>query len=264
MPELAEVEFYRKQWAKAEGLRVSAVEVNAKKRIYRDTDTRALVNGLEGSVLCGSSTHGKQMSFVFGKRHWLGVHLGMTGKLRIVAEGYEKSKHDHLLLRLKNGEGLAYTDPRLFGKLLYYKGVSPPWFKGLPPEILSDEFTFRLVDTFLDRRARSPIKAVLLMQERFPGIGNWMADEILWRARIAPISHSGSLDAAQRQELYKRICEVCNDAMRVIGSDWSRPPNSWLFNHRWKDGGICPHTGKPLKREVIGGRTTCWSPAWQK
>jgi formamidopyrimidine-DNA glycosylase len=57
--------------------------------------------------------------------------------------------------------------------------------------------------------------------------------------------------------------EVCRDAMRVIAPDWSRPPEDWLFNHRWRDGGICPRTGRPLQREPIGGRTTCWSPAWQ-
>jgi formamidopyrimidine-DNA glycosylase len=51
--------------------------------------------------------------------------------------------------------------------------------------------------------------------------------------------------------------------MRVIGTDWGRPPDDWLFNHRWMDGGSCPHTGKPLRREKIAGRTTCWSPAWQ-
>ena len=48
---------------------------------------------------------------------------------------------------------------------------------------------------FLKRRAQAPIKAVLLMQERFPGIGNWMADEILWRAAIHPKQAAGSLDA---------------------------------------------------------------------
>ncbi|MEM1222936.1 MAG: DNA-formamidopyrimidine glycosylase family protein [Verrucomicrobiota bacterium] len=264
MPELAEVEYYRKRWAGAEGSLVDSVEVNAKKRVYRDADPQALVRGLEGSTLGGSSTYGKQMSFAFGSQHWLGVHLGMAGRLKSVAADYQKTKHDHLLIRLETGEALVFSDPRLFGKLLYHEGKSPPWLENLSPEILSDEFTLGFMNTFLDRRARSPIKAVLLMQERFPGIGNWMADEILWRARIAPNTRSGMLDVAQRRELYKRIREVSGDAMRVIGTNWSRPPNSWLFNHRWKDGGFCPQTGEPLEREVIGGRTTCWSPSWQK
>jgi formamidopyrimidine-DNA glycosylase len=40
-------------------------------------------------------------------------------------------------------------------------------------------------------------------------------------------------------------------------------PDSWLFNHRWENGGLCPKTGVPLVREEIGGRTTCWSPGRQ-
>jgi formamidopyrimidine-DNA glycosylase len=41
-------------------------------------------------------------------------------------------------------------------------------------------------------------------------------------------------------------------------------PKSWLFWHRWEDGGKCPRTKSPLVREEVGGRTTCWSPARQK
>ncbi|MEM8868023.1 MAG: DNA-formamidopyrimidine glycosylase family protein [Verrucomicrobiota bacterium] len=264
MPELAEVEYYRKQWAVAEGQQVAAVEVNPAKRVFRDTDVVALVSGLTGSLLRESSTYAKQISFLFGKSHWLGVHLGMTGKLRVADTDYLRAKHDHLVLRMANGASLVFTDPRLFGKLLYANVVEPPWLQDLPPAILSEAFTLDWQNEFLDRRARSPIKAVLLMQQRFPGIGNWMADEVLWRARISPRIRAGALSAGQRAALYERLREVCEDAMRVIGTDWGRPPDTWLFNHRWKDGGTCPETGKPLVREAIGGRTTCWSPAWQK
>jgi formamidopyrimidine-DNA glycosylase len=102
------------------------------------------------------------------------------------------------------------------------------------------------------------------MQERFPGIGNWMADEILWRAAIHPRQPAGSLDAPAIRALYREIRAVCRNALRVIGTDWSEPPDTWLFNHRWKKGSACPRTGAKLMHAAIGGRTTCWSPARQK
>jgi formamidopyrimidine-DNA glycosylase len=204
------------------------------------------------------------MCFVFGRQHWLGVHLGMTGQTSAQEAGYRPRKHDHLVIRMQSGLQLVFSDPRIFGRIHYAESKTPPaWWSDLPPQILSDAFTEELMQRFLERRARAPIKSVLLMQQRFPGIGNWMADEILWRARLHPATPSGKIGPKQARELYRRIREVCRDALMVIGTDWSTPPDSWLFNHRWKDGGVCPKTDCPLVREKIGGRTTCWSPEWQ-
>ena len=265
MPELAEVEYYRKQWSPGLGQAVAAVYLHADKRIFRGADTRHLKRGLEGQVLESCERRGKQMCFVFGDRHWLGVHLGMTGKTSVQGPHDAPSKHDHLILEMQSGQKLVYADPRLFGRVLYSRSQSPPaWWSGLPPEILSEDFTEERMVRFLQRRARAPLKSVLLMQQTFPGIGNWMADEILWRARLHPCTRAGELKAKQQRELYRRLREVCRDALEVIGTDWSTPPDSWLFNHRWKDGGLCPKTGAALARESIGGRTTCWSPHWQR
>ena len=57
------------------------------------------------------------------------------------------------------------------------------------------------MDAFFDRRGRAPIKGVLLMQEVFPGVGNWMADEILWRARVAPMVPAGQIGRGKRREI---------------------------------------------------------------
>jgi len=72
------------------------------------------------------------------------------------------------------------------------------------------------------------------------GIGNWMADEILWRAGIHPKQAAGSLEGAQIKALYHEIRWVCREALRIIGKDFSDPPDSWLFPHRWQKGGTCP------------------------
>ena len=111
---------------------------------------------------------------------------------------------------------------------------------------------------FLRRHGRAPIKAVLLAQEGFPGIGNWMADEILWRAALHPATPAGHLASAKVCELWRQVRFVSAGAMRIVAKDYSDPPPSWLFRHRWREGGRCPKDGSPLRRETIGGRTTAW------
>lgn len=263
MPELAEVEYYRKQWLPCLGEKVASIAVNRGKRVFREVDVDALCAGLSGQVFQAAERHGKQMCFRFGQRHYLGVHLGMTGKIRIKEE-YPSGKHDHLCITMKSGKVLTFTDPRMFGRIRYTVSASvPDWWQDLPPEPSSDAYTFDRMNRSLDRHTKAPIKAVLLIQDEFPGVGNWMADEILWRARIYPGASAGVIGPRKRRELYRTLREVCEDALRVIGTNWNRPPDAWLFNHRWKDGGLCPETKRPLRREPIGGRTTCWSPKWQ-
>jgi formamidopyrimidine-DNA glycosylase len=269
MPELAEVDYFRKRWNPGLGHRIDEVSIHPEPRIFRGTDTARLVRALTGATLERSEAHGKQMLFAAKRRgaknhYWLGLHLGMTGNLRIEPPDFHAAKHDHLVL-LQAKHALVFEDTRLFGRVLFAESpTAPAWWAKLPPELLSSAFIAKDLEIFLKRRARAPIKAVLLMQERFPGIGNWMADEILWRAAIHPRQPAGSLDAAQRATFYREIRAVCREALRIIGKDFSDPPDSWLFNHRWEKGGTCPRTGAKLQHATIGGRTTCWSPARQK
>ena len=269
MPELAEVDYFRKQWDPGLKQRIEAVDVHAGKRIFRGIDMHEFEKTLTGATLERSKARGKQMLFVAkprtGKaRAWIGLHLGMTGELRVEKPDYSPAKHDHLVLRQAK-RALVFEDARQFGRVLFAAGAdAPKWWARLPPDLLSKAFTVEELGKFLKRRAKAPIKAVLLMQERFPGIGNWMADEILWRARIHPRQAAGKLDEKQTKALYREIRWVCREALRIIGMKWGDPPKSWLFSHRWKKGGTCPRTGAKLQHATIGGRTTCWSPGRQK
>lgn len=264
MPELAEVEFFRKQWNSGLGRIIRAVFVHERARVFRGTDVDALRSALTGAKMLSSEAAAKQMLFRFDGGAWLGVHLGMSGELRAEPAGYRPQKHDHLVLTTDT-HALVFTDPRMFGKIEFsVSAAPPPWWTRLAPPILSDAFTVDTVAAFLHRRARAPIKAVLLMQERFPGIGNWMADEVLWRAAIHPKKPAGRLTPAEVRALHRELGWVCRHALALVGETLADPPKTWLFPHRWEDGGLCPKTKKPLVRAEIGGRTTCWSPARQK
>ncbi|MDE3084225.1 MAG: Fpg/Nei family DNA glycosylase [Verrucomicrobiota bacterium] len=263
MPELAEVEFFRKQWNHGLGRTVRKVLIHEHAAVFRGANIRLLRTALTGAKLLSSEAAGKQMLFRFSGDAWLGLHLGMTGRLHAEPRSYEPEKHDHFVL-VTGKHALVFTDQRMFGKIGFSIGSPPIWWTRMAPPILSDAFTVEAVSAFLRRRARAPIKAVLLMQERFPGIGNWMADEVLWRAAIHSKKLAGRLTSAEVRALHREARWVCRQALKIIGRNLADPPKSWLFPHRWEDGGLCPKTKKPLVREEVGGRMTCWSPARQK
>ncbi len=264
MPELAEVLFATKAWGKGKGHKILKVETKNASRVFRELDPARVKRTLKGCSLQESETHGKKMLFRFSGERWLGIHLGMTGWLFEEDSAYPSAKHDALILR-QAGRSLVFRDPRQFGRILCHKGKdAPEWWNNLPPEVHSDTFTLELVRSILQRRKRALVKAVLLMQEFFPGIGNWMVDEILWRAHIHPAERVGNLSPAKQKALWEKIRFVTNGALETVGKRGGDPPKDWLFHVRWKDGGNCPQSGKPLIRETIAGRTTCWCPALQR
>jgi formamidopyrimidine-DNA glycosylase len=264
MPELAEVEFFRKQWDRGLGQKVMAVQLHPRKRIFRGSDPRLIVAHLTGRRLLRACARGKQMFFEFSGGNWIGVHLGMTGKLRTEPAGFRPEKHDHFVLQQKR-QALVLRDARLFGRVRFHHGRSEPeWWRTGGPDISSGKFDQEFLNSFLDRHARAPIKAVVLMQSGFAGIGNWMADEILWRGKIAPSVLAGTLSRAQRARLLRETRFVASESLRIIGPDFSDPPDDWLIHQKWKREGVCPLHRSPLRKGMIGGRTTAWCPRCQK
>lgn len=281
MPELAEVFRFARQWSPGLGRVVTGIRADPTARVFRECDTDALRSGLTGTRLERILTAGKQAAFVFSGNRWLGVRLGMTGRLFTEntrdaqlawaredtgenATASPSPKHDLLTIDTGGGPSLVFNDYRRFGKILFHTGSGEPaWWRDRPPEIMSPEFDDKRIGDILAARPRVAIKTLLLDQTGFPGIGNWMADEVLWRAGIDPRTRAGALRKRRRDALLAALKETCADALRVIGEGDGSPPDSWLFNHRWKNGGVCPATGCALVRETLGGRTTCRSPEKQ-
>ena len=105
--------------------------------------------------------------------------------------GFRAGKHDHLVLQQAK-RALVFRDARQFGRVRFHHGKeAPDWWGTAVPEIHSAQFIRTTMREFVRRHARAPIKAVLLLQSGFPGIGNWMADEILWRARHRSATQGG-------------------------------------------------------------------------
>jgi formamidopyrimidine-DNA glycosylase len=264
MPELAEVGYFRKRWDVGIGDRVIRVHLHADKRVFRNTNLPALQSQLVGAKLLRSEAHGKQMLFSFSKNIRLGIHLGMTGKLSVAPPDMEPGKHDHLILFQKL-RALVFTDSRQFGRVFYHEGpTKPEWWAKIPAALHSEDFTETKLKEFLLRHPRLQLKGTLLLQSGFPGVGNWMADEILWRAGISPRTLGPTLSPARRRRLWKEIRYVCQEALRIVGNDFSDPPQGWLFHERWSRNGRCPIHKIPLRRAVVGGRTSAWCGQCQK
>jgi len=264
MPELAEVEWYRKQWDVGLGEKIVGVRLHAQNRVFRDTKTSDLQRQLIGQRFVSSHRRGKRMLFRFSGDNWLGIHLGMTGKIHIEPPDFRPGKHDHLVL-YQYERALVFTDSRQFGRVRFHHDRhEPDWWKSGVPEIASSGFDQNFVGQFLDRHGKAPIKAVLLMQSGFPGIGNWMADEILWRARIPPAKRTAKLTANRRNAILRSAKFVAKKSLQTLGKDFSDPPKNWLIHQKWKPDGICPRHRTLLRHAIIGGRTTAWCPRCQK
>jgi formamidopyrimidine-DNA glycosylase len=263
MPELAEVEWYRKQWDAGRADEIIDLKLHRKKYVFRGTGTAGL-RKLVGQKLIGSTRRGKQMLFEFSGNNKLGIHLGMTGKTHVENSDFLPGKYDHFVLYQRD-RALVFTDLRQLGHVRFHHGPeNPEWWKRDAPEIDSREFDQKLLNKILDRHGQAPIKAVLLMQKSFPGIGNWMADEILWRVKILPSKRSGKLSDPERAALLRETKFVVRRALETTGKDFSDPPKNWLIHQKWKRKGICPRHRILLRHATIGGRTTAWCPRCQK
>lgn len=264
MPELAEAEWYRKQWDVGRGNEVVDVSLHTGKYVFRGTDERAIQKHLVGKKFLRSTRRGKQMLFEFSGDNRLGIHLGMTGKTHTEDRNFRPAKYDHLVLHQRD-RALVFTDPRQLGQVRFHHGHDgPEWWRRDAPEIDSGEFDQRLLDKFLDRHRKAPIKAVLLMQSGFPGIGNWMADEILWRAKVLPSKRSGKLSRRERSAIFRATKFVVRRSLETLGKDFSDPPKNWLIHQKWKRNGVCPIHRTALRHATIGGRTAAWCARCQR
>ena len=121
MPELAEVEYFRRRWNPGIGRKATKVFLNPKARIGRGLDVKAMTTALTGAKLIESFAAAKQMAFRFSGNVWIGVHLGMTGRLEAGGADREPTPYDHFKLTMSGGKELVFVDPRQFGLIQFWQ-----------------------------------------------------------------------------------------------------------------------------------------------
>lgn len=179
----------------------------------------------------------------------------------------------HLTTEGNPAVGVAFTDARRLGRvrLVDCPGAdirkhSPLVENGPDPVVDTDVFTQDYLRSKIAVR-RVPVKALLLNQTVISGIGNWVADETLYQARIHPEQYCNELGDDEIARLYESIRYVCQTAVDKLG-DSDEFPEHWLFKHRWgkrdKGGSAKLPSGEKLAFITVGGRTSCYAPGVQR
>jgi formamidopyrimidine-DNA glycosylase len=258
MPELPEVERARALIAeRALHRRIAAVD---------DTDTYVcrphapgeIADALVGRELTSAHRQGKSMWCETSEDGpALGLHLGMTGRIVVdedeagdPAPAVEARRADRFTIRFTDGGALVLRDRRRLGRARL-----EPVIDRLGPdaaEVSRAEFRDRV------GRGRTAVKSRIMDQAVIAGVGNLLADEALWKARIDPRRPAGELTTEELDGLRNAIRAATRSAIRKGGVHTGA-----LIPARRRDG-VCPRCGTPLSRATIGGRTTWWCPEEQR
>jgi formamidopyrimidine-DNA glycosylase len=220
---------------------------------------------------------GKHLWLELDRRPWPLFHLGMTGGFRVPdvpplplassarnPAGGWPPRFTKLELTLDDGGRLAYTNARRLGRIrLRRDPLHEPPVASLGFDPLLDLPPARVLEDRLGRR-RGTIKGLLLDQGFAAGVGNWIADEVLYQARIDPRRVASSLARDEVRRLREALRRIVRTAVRV-DADAARFPRTWLFHRRWgRAVGARTARGEAIRHDTVAGRTTAWVPDRQR
>lgn len=277
MPELPEVEAARRALqAHCVGRRIARCAVaDDAKVVVAAAGRAAFERAMVGRTIVAARRRGKNLWLQLDAPPFPSFQFGMAGAIYIKGipvTNYKRSavnseeewpsKHSKFFAELDDGLEFSFTDKRRFARVrLFEDPETVPPISELGPDALFEPMS---VDSFLDSLGRKKIgiKALLLDQSFISGIGNWIADEVLYQSRIHPLQIASNLPRESCEALHQSIEEVVKYAVEV-DADMDRFPKEWLFHHRWgkKPGKV---DGKKIEFITAGGRTTAYVPQLQK
>lgn len=267
MPELPEVETVKRTLAPSvEGLRIESVVFHWPRTCVGDSDQTAA--RLAGQLIERIDRHGKYLVFRLskgGRGSVLVVHLRMTGNLLL---DVEPGSHTRAEMFLEGGRRLVFHDTRKFGKWQWSTEM-PKRLDALGPEPLEIE-----PDAFAERLAKRSmrLKSLLLDQEFLRGLGNIYADEALFRARLHPERSGSSVSRRKALDLHAAIQAVLEESIALGGTTITNFVNGKGVRGHFqlrvqvyrKTGEPCPNCTTPLRRILVGQRSTHYCPRCQR
>ncbi|KAF8887791.1 Formamidopyrimidine-DNA glycosylase N-terminal domain-containing protein [Infundibulicybe gibba] len=292
MPELPEVE-------RAAGLirriavnkRIESVETTEDSIVFSGTTSQEFASQLTGRTVKDAKRYGKVFYLTLdGDGKMPVLHFGMTGMLQVkgeIATYYKETpktastdwppRFMKFILHLVDDTSqppertqVAFLDARRLGRIrLCALPLEEPPISGLGFDPILSMPSLEEFSPMVSKRS-CPIKALLLDQSFSAGVGNWVADEILYHARVHPEQRCNTLTPEQLEALHTQTAEVCRFAVSVNADD-HKFPDHWLFKHRWGKGKKKQHTlklpsGEPatIKWLTVGGRTSAFVVELQK
>ncbi|SMG30784.1 formamidopyrimidine-DNA glycosylase [Marivirga sericea] len=259
MPELPEVENFKKYF--------DGTSLNQKIVAFDCADDRLLKqardlfsNQLIGKHFESSKRIGKYFFVETNGDPTLVMHFGMTGRLTYYKDQEDRPKFAHIVFEFENGFHLGFENKRKFGWMDLTTSID----SYQKEKKLSDDARDLSWKAFYNalKNRKTFIKPVLLDQKVAAGIGNWMADEILYQAKIHPESKIEAMKEKQLKSIFDAMKKVIETAIEkeAVYADF---PQDFLMHNRREDGN-CYHTGDDIIKTKVGGRATYISPSWQK
>ncbi len=273
MPELPEVETVRQTLRPIlQGRTITAIDIHWPKIVHMD-------QVLFCHLLIGARFHdverfGKYLFFVFDDEQILVSHLRMEGKFYYQAEAEPMDKHVHVVFTLDNGMQLRYHDVRKFGTMELTNRHSLwqlPSLRKLGCEPFQEQATATyLFEKF--QRTQRPIKSVLLDQHVLVGLGNIYVDEVLFRAKIHPLTPAKKLTKSQAEKILDASVAVLEKAIALGGTTIRTYQSTLGVDGRFQNelqvhtklGEPCPVCGTPIEKMKVGGRGTYYCPVCQQ
>jgi formamidopyrimidine-DNA glycosylase len=261
MPELPEVETARRRAQRAlRGRRIVAVTVVDDPIVYDGVSPTRFAAALRGRRVLAVHRKGKHIWMELDRPPFPLFHFGMTGSFEIYRDGAERPRFWKVEIAVEDGTRLSMPDPRRLGRVRLRRDPErEPPLSRLGFDVLRDLPPPRELEAVLARRG-APVKAVLLDQSVFAGVGNWIADEALYQAAIDPRRRASSLSPDEVARLRSRLQGIVRLAVDV-GANEERYPRTWLFHDRWgRAKGARTARGEPIVHVTVGGRTTAVVP----
>jgi formamidopyrimidine-DNA glycosylase len=201
------------------------------------------------------------------------LHLGMSGKLRVLTQRLAAQKHDHVDIEFSNGHVLRFTDPRRFGALLWT--AEPPerhsLLNHLGPEPLSEDFSTAYLFA-LSRGRRTAIKSFIMDSRNVVGVGNIYANEALFHAGIRPQRAAGNISVRRYELLVTAIKQVLIYAIEQGGTTLrdfvDSHGNPGYFQQKLqvygREGELCQRCGLGIRVQRLGQRSTFFCAGCQR
>lgn len=273
MPELPEVETVRRTLEPFVGARLGAVWTSGKQLRLGAKIPLAGLRALAGARLMAVRRVGKYLLLDTDGERGVLVHLGMSGRLRVLPASAEVAPHTHLRLGLEGARELRYSDPRRFGQIsLYQRGRERlhPALAVLGPDPLVDTVDAEHLLRQAKRR-KTPLKSFVLDQRVLAGMGNIYVSEALWRARLRPTRSAARLTASGAAELWQAIREVLEHALThggttlrdFVAADGNEGEHADYLQVYGREGEPCPRCRAAIRRIVQQGRATYFCPTCQ-
>jgi len=200
------------------------------------------------------------------------MHLGMSGRVKVLNKFIEPEKHDHVDINFKTGVILRYTDPRRFGSILWVSGnpLDHPLLKKLGPEPLEQDFTAEYLFAVAKNR-NLPIKSLIMDSKVVVGVGNIYATEALFTSKIHPLTPAKLVSKSQFEILVLEIKKTLQLAINAggttlkdfLGSDGKPGYFVQKLKVYGKSGSACIDCQTTLESLQIGQRTTTFCPGCQ-